>query len=356
MVHRMNRCTSRLHPIQGADTARDESQWIAKKFKAVSAALSLEGKGEFPISMDSLLQVRPLIVRSISCLTGISLITSQFEELDLGDDFSTDEACECLLKLAHAIQAKFCGEAVGSERSRVWNLRKQPETDYKVSSRRGVMYKAEVAMTLEEKREVLDHNEKAVRDRRESCYPNYSFVCITRYFQKEQVNFDLLYEQSKRKTLETIQQYCARTYMPARELMAVFRSVVRSCLPRSSSRQLAKCGVTTVPAEVPYTELSVDSIGYVFAVRSPKVRHGAGLTDIHDINALSKGPSGLGVCPWCGTAFSVLTQLFAHIRREHYGIVLICDVCHRHGSFDSEEMAEHMKKDHIENLSANANS
>ena len=157
MVCRMNRCTSRLHPIQGADAARDESQWITKKFKAVSAALSLEGKGEFPVSVDSLLQARPLIVRSISCLMGISLIMSQFEELDLGDDFSTDEACECLLKLAHAIQAKFCGEVVGSERSRVRNLRKQPETDYKVSSHRGIMYKAEVAMTLEERREVLDH-------------------------------------------------------------------------------------------------------------------------------------------------------------------------------------------------------
>ena len=162
MVRRMNRCASRLRPIQGADAARDESQWIAKKFKAVSAALLLEGKGEFPVSMDSLLQACPSIVRSISCLTGISLITSQFEELDLGDDFSTDEACECLLKLAHAIQAKFCGEAVGSERSRVRNLRKQPETDYKVSSRRGIMYKAEVAMTLEERCEVLDRDEKAV--------------------------------------------------------------------------------------------------------------------------------------------------------------------------------------------------
>ena len=119
---------------------------------------------------------------------------------------------------------------------------------------------------------------------------------------------------------------------------------------------MAKCGVTTVPAEVPYTELSVDSIGYVFAVRSPKVRHGAGLTDIHDVNALSKGPNRLGVYPWCGTAFSILTQLFAHLRHEHYGIILMCDVCRRHGSFDSEEMAEHMKKDHIENLGANANS
>ena len=146
---------------------------------------------------------------------GISLITSQFKELDLGDDFSTDEARECLLKLAHAIQAKFCSEAVSSERGRVRNLRKQPETDYKVLSHRGIMYKAEVAMTLEERREVLDRDEKAVRDRRESCYPDYSFVCITHYFQKEQVNFDLLYGQSKRKTLETIQQYCARTYMPA---------------------------------------------------------------------------------------------------------------------------------------------
>ena len=90
-----------------------------KKFKAISAALSLEGKGEFPISVDSLLQACPSIVCSISCLTGISLIMSQFKELDLGDDFSTVKACECLLKLAHAIQAKFCSEAVGSERSRV---------------------------------------------------------------------------------------------------------------------------------------------------------------------------------------------------------------------------------------------
>ena len=161
--------------------------------------------------MDSLLQACPLIVRSISCLMGISLITSQFKELDLGNDFSTDEAYECLLKLAHAIQAKFCGEAISSERSHMQNLKKQPETDYKVSSHRGIMYKAEVAMTLKEKREILDRNEKAVKDRRESCYPNYSFICITRYFQKEQVNFDLLYWQSKRKTLETVQQYCMRT-------------------------------------------------------------------------------------------------------------------------------------------------
>ena len=138
--------------------------------------------------------------------------------------------------------------------------------------------------------------------------------------------------------------------------MAVLCSIVKSCLPRLSSQQLAKCGITAVPAEVPYTELSVDSIGYIFTIRSPRVCHGAGLTDIHDVNVLSKGPNGLGVCPWCGTAFSILAQLFVHICCEHYGIILICNVCHRHSSFDSEKMAEHMKKDHIENLGANANS
>ena len=218
------------------------------------------------------------------------------------------------------------------------------------------MYKAEVAMTLEEKCEVLDHNEKVIQDRRESCYPNYSFVSITCYFQKEQVNFDLLYEQSKRKTLETIQQYCTRTHVPARELLAVLRSIIKNHLPKSSSRQLARHGVAVVPAEVLYTELSVDSIGYIFAVRSPKVCHGAGLTDIHSMDVLSKGSNGLGVCPWCGMAFSILTQLFAHIHREHYDIVLMCDVCHRYSSFDSEEMTEHIKKEHTANLGTSANS
>ena len=70
MVRRMNRCASQLRPIQEADTARDELQWIAKKFKVVSAALSLEGKGEFPVSVDSLLHSHPSIVHFYLMLDG----------------------------------------------------------------------------------------------------------------------------------------------------------------------------------------------------------------------------------------------------------------------------------------------
>ena len=103
MVCRLNRSASWLRPTQDADVATDESEWIAKKFKAVSATLSLEGKGELPVSIDSLLQARPSIIHSILCLSGVSLITSQFEELDLGDDFSTKQVCEYVLKLARAI-------------------------------------------------------------------------------------------------------------------------------------------------------------------------------------------------------------------------------------------------------------
>ena len=354
MVHMINKAASWLQPTHSDNPTIDESLWIAKKFRAVSATLALEGKGELPVSVDKLLQARPSILHSISCLTGTSLITSQFKELDLGNDFSADEAHECLLKLAHALQAKSCSEAVGLERGRTRSFRKQPEDDYKVSSQRGAMYKAEVAMTLEEKRKVLDIDEKAVQERRERCYPNYSFICITHYFQKEQVNFYFLYDQSQHKMLETICQYCARTHMPAKDLLIVFRLIVKHCQPRLSSRHLTKYGSAVVPANVPYMELSVDSIGYIFAVKSPKVCHAAGLMDVHDGKVLLKGPNGLGVCPWCGTAFSVMMQLFAHVHREHYGIVLMCEVCHQYGSFDSDEVVEHIKKVHVENIGATA--
>ena len=112
-------------------------------------------------------------------MTGTDLLMSHVIDLDLGNNLSTEETQDHIMRLAHALHAKFCGEAAGSGKALVCAGKWQLVTRSRVMSHQGMSYTAEVEMTLEQKQVLLDVDERTLRVKQADTYPNYSLMNVT---------------------------------------------------------------------------------------------------------------------------------------------------------------------------------
>ena len=104
-------------------------------------------------------------------MIGTDLLMSHVIDLDLGNSLSTEETQDHIMRLAHALHAKSCSEAAGSDKALVCVGKWQLVTRSRVMSHQGMSYKAEVEMTLEQKQVLLDVDERTLRVEQADTYP-----------------------------------------------------------------------------------------------------------------------------------------------------------------------------------------
>ena len=139
--------------------------------------------------------------------------------------------------------------------------------------------------------------------RRNTLYPNYSYVDNKRYFHPEYKVFDELFQSvtNKNRTIEPVADYLECTGSTKEHLFKVFTDAVGR-YDKAGAKTKAS---TSFDEELPTEAVTIkpESIRYVYIMTRLNVPFSAGLTNIHDAKAFFKIPSAPGstqkvcVCP-----------------------------------------------------------
>ena len=211
-------------------------------------------------------------------------------------------------------------------------------------------------MDLAAKKVALDQEGHLIGYRRNAKYPNYSYVMTSHYFVSEQEELNQLYPSITQKAIESIGDYVKCTKVPKRKIDSMIKGAITCHRSAGGATKISSSFDEEMPIDntVP---LMAESIKYVVPVAVLSPPFSLGLLDIHEGRAFQRVPTQKGskekvcICPWCGHAASNQAFICGHLRREHYGILLICGLCHNYGNFLSDQMTTHMKE-HKDELDA----
>ena len=163
------------------------------------------------------------------------------------------------------------------------------------------------------------------------------------------------------RTLLNRKEFMKEAKMTEEEMLALIRMVVerdsratspaRKILSRLSSL-IATENDESDPGGVTdrrTTEDKIDLVQYFHIVKNNSSQgFEEGLLDIHEKVALQRVPIGPGeslkvaVCSWCGYATQNQSSTGTHIRKDHEGILIVCE-CFQLAGFHADHVAAHWK-------------
>ena len=335
MVHEQVEKVWACGKVKRAQSDVNKGVWLASKYDAVTTALQLAGKDKVPDNADDLLTKRKPLIDLLYSTLGADLLSSRVPVINFDPEDDDKDVVDRMRKLVDVMHKKLCTDNpslgdIGPHGIKRKNAGK-PSTPNKKPT-------LGAHMDLAAKRVVLDQEGHLIKFRQNATYPDYSYITLQRYFTSEQAVLDELYPSITQKTIESIKDYVKRTNVSKEK---VGKMIGKAMLHHKQAGGATKIS-SSFDEEMPMDNavpLTVEFIKYVVPVTVVSPSFSLGLLDIHESKAFQRVPTHKGskekvcVCPWCGHPASNQAFICGHVRREHYGILLVCSICNDYGNF-----------------------
>ena len=353
-------------------SGHNDVAWVTNLFQAAAAAKPfLLPKSSWNSLSDLLNSVPSLSTSLYSALGGEYLMNRPRAHLDLSIEDTDDTSAKKLQALIATIHTRECSQVADQSfqqkkknqiapkglKSAKKDKPPQPVT-LAENERKTIEMSLEMKkMALDADREVLQH----VRSRR---YPNYSFVDVNRYYHGEAALVEEILSNTKSRTLLNRKEFRKAANMNREELTSMITSVIerdtRATAPKKKRLEIVTSLAFALTAEeddikpggVKDERTTDDKVALVqyFHVMKKGSPHGydEGLLDIHDKAALQRvsvvhgDPLKAMVCSWCGHATQNQLSTGAHIRKDHEGVLLVCE-CFEYAAFRPDNVSAHWK-------------
>ena len=324
-------------------------------------------------SLSALLNSVPSLSASLySALGGEYLMNRPKAHLDLSIEDTDDMSAKKLQALIATIHTRECSQAADQwfqqkKRNQIApiglkSIKKDKPPPQLVTLAENERKTIEIA--LEMKKMALDADREVLQHVRSRCYPNYSYMDVNRYYHREAALVEEILSNNKFRTLLNRKEFRKAANMSREGLNLMIKAVIerdtRATAPKKKRLEIVTSIAFALTAEeedinpggVKDERTTEDKVALVqyFHVMKKSSSHGydEGLLDIHDKAALQWVPVVHGdplkamVCSWCGHAIQNQLSTGAHIRKDHEGVLLVCE-CFDCAAFCQDNVSIHWK-------------
>ena len=354
-------------------SGHNDVAWVTNLFQASAAAKPFLLPKSSWDSLSALLNSVPSLSTLLySALGGEYLMNRPKAHLDLSIEDTDDTSAKKLQALIATIHTRECSQVADQSFQQkkknqmaskgLKSVKKDKPPPQPVTLAENERKTIEMAlemkkMALDADREVLQH----VRSRR---YPNYSYVDVNRYYHGEAALVEEILSNNKFRTLLNRKEFRKAANMNREQLNSMITAVIerdtRATAPKKKRLKIVTLLAFAMAAEeddikpggVKDERTTEDKVALVqyFHVMDKGSPHGydEGLLDIHDKTALQRVPVVHGdplkamVCSWCGHATQNQLSTGAHIRKDHEGVLLVCE-CFEYAAFRPDNVSAHWK-------------